>query len=124
MSSPLVLKIFLYYLMVAILSFLIYISFKILFPFFKSGLNSFWGTYSKERTVYVKIVSKRIYTFESNDGDNIENYYLSFQDNNKKVIEFLVDDYYYNFYSKGEKGYLTYKGVEFIEFIRKSEKSI
>lgn len=124
MSSPLILKIVLYYLMVMILSFLIYVTFKILFPFFKSRLKSFVGVYGKEKTAYVEIVSKRVYTFESDDGDNIENYYLSFEDNNKKVIEFLVDNYYYNFYSKGEKGYLTYKGGEFIEFIRKSEKSI
>lgn len=118
MASPIFLKIILYYIILAVFTFIVNIAFKILFPILKSISKNSFSTLQKEKTIQVSIVSKRIYTFESNNGGSIQNHYLTFEDEHKKVFELLVDHYYYNFYSKGEKGLLTFKGEQFIEFIR------
>ena len=107
--------------MLAVFAFIINIAFKILFPLIKPNSSNAFNIFLKEKTIYAKIVKKRIYTFESDNGNNIENYYLTFKDENKKSFELLVDHYYYNFYAEGEKGLLTYKGEQFIEFIRKNK---
>ena len=121
MSSPLFLKIILYYLTIMVLAFLINITIKMLFPIMKMGLKSTLSIFKKEKTIYVKIVSKRAYTFNDENKDSIQNYYLTFEDKDKKVYEFLVDQYYYIFYMEEEKGLLTYKGEHFIEFVRKNK---
>ncbi len=115
MSSPLFLKIILYYLMLMVLAFLVNITFKVLFPFMRSNVKN---VYQREKTVWTKIISKRVYTFNGDDGDTFENYYLSFENKYKKVMEFQVDEYHYNYYAQGEEGTLIYKGENFIDFIR------
>lgn len=119
MSSPIILKIILYYLMIMVLAFLINITLKMLFPIMKLNIKNVLSTFKKEKTIYVKIISKRLYIFEGDDNSSFQNFYLSFEDRNKKIFEFSVDQYYYNFYTEGEKGLLTYKGEQFIEFNRK-----
>ena len=118
MSSPLFLKIVLYYLMLMVLAFLVNITFKIIFPFMKSNVKSTFGFIQKEKTCWAKIISKRLYTFEREDGDIFENYYLTFENVHKKIMEFRVDEYHYSYYAQGEEGTLIYKGENFIDFIR------
>lgn len=104
--------------MLVVFAFIINIAFKILFPILRTKSKNALGRFQKEKVIHAKIVLKRIYTFMGNNDDSIQNYYLTFEDENKKVFELLVDNYYYNFYSEGEKGLLTYQGGQFIEFIR------
>lgn len=118
MSSPLFLKILLYYLMLMVLAFLVNITFKIIFPFMRSNVKNTFGIYQKEKIIWAKVISKRLYNFEKDNGNPFENYYLTFENKQKKVMEFQVDEYYYNYYAKGEKGTLIYKGENFIDFIR------
>ena len=118
MSSHLFLKIVLYYLMLMVLAFLVNIAFKIIFPFMRSNVKNTFGIYQKEKTCWAKVISKRLYTYKGEDGDSFENYYLTFENKHKKVMEFQVDEYFYNYYAQGEKGTLTYKGENFIDFIR------
>lgn len=118
MSFSLILSIVLYYLILIILSFFVNITISILFPIFKSVIKNIFNIWQKEKNICVKIISKRVYTFEDDGNDGFENYYLSFEDENNKVFELLVDNYYYNFYFEGERGLLTYKGTKFIDFVR------
>lgn len=97
------------YIIFAVLAFLITITFKIVFPFLKDGLYNMINIFMKEATHMAIIVSKRT------DSDS---YYMAFQLEDGRKLELLVDSYFYNFYSEGEKGMLTYRGTMFINFER------
>lgn len=119
MSSSKFLKIILYYLMLIILAFIVNITFKILIPFIKSGYKNTYNYFQKEKIVNAKIISKRTAACKDSNNNDIEKYYLTFEDRNEKVFELQVDYYFYYYFSEHEKGILTYKGTVFINFLRK-----
>lgn len=109
MLFSLFIKLILPYLTFAVFAFLITITFTMVFPFVKSNFENTISSFMKEITLPAKIICKKI--------DN-SNYYMTFQLENGRKAEFLVDSYFYNFYSEGEKGMLTYKGTHFLDFER------
>lgn len=92
-----------------VFAFLITITFTIVFPFLKDRWNNIINNFMKEVTLRAVIVSKRT------DSDG---YYMTFQLEGERKLELLVDNYFYNYYSEGEKGMLTYQGTMFINFER------
>ncbi len=119
MSSPKILKIILYYLMLIILAFIVNIAIKVLIPLIKSAYKNISNLFQKQKVVNAKIVSKRIDICKDDNKNDIEKYYLTFEDRNKKILELQVDEYFFYYFSENEKGILTYKGNIFIDFIRK-----
>ncbi len=117
MSSPLILKIVLYIVIIMVFAFIINITISILLPVLKLMIKNAFSIFKKEKTINATIIAKRVYSFDNNNNDFLNNY-LTFQTKNGETFELLVDNYYYNFYSEGEKGLLTYKGAIFIDFIR------
>lgn len=97
------------YITFAVLAFLITITFTIVFLFLKDRWDNIINNFMKEITLPTKIVSKKI---------DAENYYMTFQLEDGRKLELLVDSYFYNYYSEGEKGMLTHRGTRFINFER------
>lgn len=97
------------YITFAVFAFLITITFTIIFPFIKDRWVKIINHFMEEVTHRAVIVSKRT---------DEEDYYMTFQLESGRKLELLVDSYFYNYYSEGEKGMLTHQGTIFINFER------
>ncbi len=74
---------------------------------------------SPELTVSAGLVSKREHTVHHHDSISHTYYYLTFEVESGDRIELQVEGETYGLLVEGDVGRLTFKGTEFIDFVRK-----